>query len=65
MTDKKVKYAKDEQCIICDKQADKFWPVTDPDLPINPYCNECLKKEKIKFLIAIFEPNTFEKDEEI
>lgn len=34
------------KCIVCGKQAVAFWPVIDPDIPSNPYCRECLDKEK-------------------
>lgn len=47
--------AEECSCCICGKQAVAFWPVFDPDIPANPYCRECLDKEKLKMIIGIFE----------
>ena len=41
------------KCINCGKQAVAFWPVVDPDIPCNPYCRECLDKEKRGLLIKL------------
>lgn len=46
------------KCIICGEQADVFWPVIDPDIKANPYCNKCIEQEKIKLLIAMDEVDT-------
>ena len=52
MTDKII-HAKDCKCVVCGKQAEVFWPCVDPDIPANPYCRECLKKEQAKLLIEL------------
>lgn len=44
--------AEECNCCICGKQAVAFWPVIDPDIPANPYCMECLDKEKLKMTIS-------------
>lgn len=46
--------AKDKKCCICGEQADVFWPVIDPDIEAHPYCDKCVKKEKMKLLEALF-----------
>lgn len=43
------------KCCICGKQAVAFWPVIDPDIPSNPYCRECLDKEKRELMIKLSE----------
>lgn len=45
--------AKDYKCCVCGKQAEVFWPVFDPDIPSNPYCKECLKKERMRMILDI------------
>jgi hypothetical protein len=45
--------ASDCDCIKCGEKADVFWPVIDPDIKTNPYCNKCVDNEKIKLLIAM------------
>lgn len=45
--------AKDYKCCICGKQAEVFWPVFDPDIPSNPYCKECLEKERIRMILEL------------
>ena len=47
--------ASDRQCIKCSEQAVAFWPVIDPDIPMNPYCRKCLDQIKIKLLIEMTE----------
>jgi len=42
------------KCCQCGKQAVAFWPVIDPDIPSNPYCQECLDKAKMRVLIETF-----------
>ena len=42
------------KCIECDKPAVAFWPLIDPDIPAQPYCRECLNKQKIKLLVSMF-----------
>lgn len=44
------KYAKNQRCCICGKQAVAFWPVCDPDIPSYPYCRECLDKAKMELM---------------
>ena len=46
--------ASDCKCCICGKQAVAFWPVIDPDIPSEPYCRECLDKQKTEAIAAIF-----------
>ena len=46
--------AEECKCCVCGKPAVALWPVVDPDIPANPYCRECLDKEKIKMLISTF-----------
>lgn len=53
MSKDKMVYAKDYKCCVCGKQAEVFWPVMDPDIPSNPYCRECVNKEKAKLLIEL------------
>lgn len=43
------------KCFKCGKQADVFWPVIDPDIKAEPYCNGCVKLEKLKLTIALTE----------
>lgn len=50
-----MKYAKDEKCCRCGKQAVAYWPVIDPDIPSYPFCRKCLDKEKMKLLEKLFE----------
>ncbi len=42
------------KCCRCGKPAVAFWPLIDPDIPAQPYCRECLDKQKIKLLIELF-----------
>ena len=49
------KYAKDQRCCECWKQAVAFWPVFDPDIPSYPYCRECLDKAKMELMIKLEE----------
>lgn len=49
------KYAKDQRCCVCGKQAVAFWPVFEPDIPSYPYCRECLDKEKMELLKRLIE----------
>lgn len=42
------------KCIVCGKQAVAFWPIIDPDIPAQPYCRECLDKEKHELMIKLF-----------
>ena len=44
----------DCKCCMCGKPAVAFWPCIDPDIPQHPYCRECLEKEKMKVIIAIY-----------
>jgi len=46
--------AKDCKCCVCGRQAVAFWPLMDPDIPSQPFCRECLDKQKIKLLIELF-----------
>lgn len=43
-----MKFAKDFKCIKCGEQAVAFWPVSDPDIPCDPYCRHCLDTIKMK-----------------
>ena len=45
MKEKKL-YAKDFKCCVCGKQAEVFYPIMDPDIPVYPYCKECATKEQ-------------------
>ena len=45
--------ATDCKCCICGKQAVAFWPLVDPDIPEQPYCRECLDKQKIQLLVNL------------
>jgi hypothetical protein len=47
--------ASDKKCIKCGKQAEVFWPIIDPDIKANPYCNKCVDNETMKLLIAMDE----------
>ena len=49
-----IKYAKDEKCCVCGKQAVAYWPTIDPDIPAFPYCRECLDKEKRELMIKLY-----------
>lgn len=42
------------KCCICGKQAIAFWPMIDPDIPAEPYCQKCLDKAKIQVLMNCF-----------
>lgn len=50
-----IKYAKDEKCCICSKQAVAYWPIIDPDIPSYPYCRECLDKAKMELMVMLQE----------
>ncbi len=41
------------KCVICGKPAVAFWPVFDPDIPSEPYCRECLDREKFRMMREI------------
>lgn len=45
--------AKDCKCIKCNKQAEVFWPVFDPDIESHPYCRECVDTIKLKLLMKL------------
>lgn len=49
------KYAKNQRCCVCGKQAVAFWPAYDPDIPAYPYCRECLDQEKRELIIKLSE----------
>lgn len=51
----KKTFAKDLKCCVCGKQAAIFWPVIDPDIPSNPYCSECVEKEKLELMVKLME----------
>lgn len=47
-TDETAKrYAKNEYCVKCGKQADVFFGLADPDATLYPYCQNCLLKAKM------------------
>ena len=46
----KKRYAKDEKCSDCGKQAEVFFPLCDPDIEAHPYCKECAIKRKDKLM---------------
>lgn len=50
-----IKYAKDEKCCVCGKQAVAYWPNIDPDIPSYPYCRECLDKAKRELMVMLQE----------
>ncbi len=62
MSKEKLRYAKDEKCCKCGKQAVCFWPMVDPDIPHYPYCRECVEKAKINLLIKLHEQEHNEKN---
>lgn len=37
----------------CGKPAVAFWPVVDLDIPSNPYCRECLVRNKVDLLVEL------------
>ena len=49
------KYAKDQRCCECGKQAVAFWPVCDHDILSYPYCRECLDKAKMELMVKLEE----------
>jgi len=55
-----MKYAKDELCIDCGKQAEVFWPMVDPDIPSYPYCKTCVRKRQFNLLKKILKEDTNE-----
>jgi hypothetical protein len=56
MENKTVK-AEDKKCIECGEKAVAFFPAVDPDIQSYPYCRECLDKQKLLLIIALFETN--------
>lgn len=48
-------HAKDRKCIECGKQAVVFWPMVDPDIPANPYCQKCLDEAQTQLMIKLNE----------
>ena len=38
------------KCVVCGKPAVAFWPVFDPYIPSEPYCRECLDREKFRMM---------------
>jgi len=50
-----MRYAKDEKCVECGKQAEVFYPMIDPDIPFYPYCRKCADEAKIKLMIRLNE----------
>lgn len=53
--------ATEHSCILCGKPAVVFWPVIDHDVPIHPFCRDCVEIEKIKVLAELFKLNSFER----
>lgn len=49
------KYAKDQRCCECGKQAVALWPIIVPDIPSYPYCRECLDKAKRELMVKLEE----------
>ena len=49
------KYAKNQRCCVCGKQAVAYWPIIDPDIPAYPYCRECLDKAKMELMVMLQE----------
>lgn len=55
MKDKEKKIlASDCKCCECGKKAIAFYPFIDPDIPSNPYCEECLTKVKLEVLTELY-----------
>lgn len=48
------KYAKNQRCIECGKQAVAFYPLIDPDIPAHPYCADCLYKAMVSLAEAVW-----------
>lgn len=46
--------ASDCKCCVCGKPAVDFFPVIDPDIPSNPYCDECLDKAILEMAKAVW-----------
>ena len=42
------------KCCKCNKQAVKYWPIIDPDIPAFPYCRERLDEEKRELMIKLY-----------
>jgi len=47
--------ASDKECIKCGEKADVFWPIIDPDIKADSYCNKCVEKEQMNLIIAMNE----------
>ena len=48
------KYAKNQRCCMCDKQAVAFYPVVDPDIPSHPYCADHLEEAMVDMAKAVW-----------
>lgn len=53
--------AEENDCIVCGNKADVFWPVVDPEIQAQPYCNKCLKLEQDKILDILCKFNNKER----
>lgn len=51
---KGVRHAEDEQCSRCDKQADVFVGLADPDATQYPMCNDCAKQWRMDVMLRIY-----------
>ncbi len=48
------RYAKDDKCCICGKQAVAYYPCVDPDIPSYPYCADHLEEAMIDMAKAVW-----------
>jgi hypothetical protein len=55
-SDGKVIYAKDLKC-KCGAKAVCFYPVIDPDIKPNPYCEKCLRVSQVAMMNKLKEIN--------
>ncbi len=49
----KLRYAKDEKCCVCGKEAVCFWPMIDPDIEHHPYCRKCVDEAKMSLMLKL------------
>lgn len=49
--------ASDCKCSKCDKPAVAFYPFVDPDIPIYPYCADCLYDAMVELAKAVWKDN--------
>lgn len=58
-----LRYAKDEQCSRCEKPAEVFVGVADPDMPQHPMCAKCAEQYRLEVMMVLcgMEPRDFVK----